>query len=172
MTFGTDISPQALDTVAEVHSLGLVVGIPSAGRREILAAVLPYILRQTRAPQEIVICVPSASDVDQTSIKEFPCPVRVLISERGSCRQRNHILESVQGADVVVFLDDDFLMSATYLEETERIFAKYPDIDICTGTVIADGIGGPGISVERGIEILNDELAQKNADPVSSMYNA
>lgn len=172
MTLRPDFSSANSRHDTGAHPLTLVVGIPSTGRKEILASALPYIARQTRLPDEIVICVATPADVDQARIGEIPCPVRILISERGSCRQRNHILESVPDADIVVFLDDDFLMSPSYLAETERLFAKYPDIDICTGTVIADGIGGPGMSVEEGMERLQRDPGPKSSLPAMPVYNA
>ena len=168
----------ALDQIGErrpvttsTHQFRLIVGIPSAGRRDILAAVAPHIARQTRLPDEIVVCVPSAEDADREALSRLPCPVRVLVSTKGSCRQRNHILESTPEAEIVVFLDDDFLMAPPYLEQTEAIFAANPDVDICTGNVIADGITGPGISVTEGWQMLRPHVRSKGKYlPVSPTY--
>lgn len=150
------------------NSLGLVVGIPSMGRAKILAAALPHIVRQTRLPDEVVICVTSEKDFDEACLAAMPFPVRILTSTPGSCRQRNHILDNTPDADVVVFLDDDFLMESTYLERTEQLFANHPDIAVCTGKVMADGILGPGISVEEGIRILE---AGGAVDPEASAFD-
>ncbi|MCJ7997682.1 glycosyltransferase [Rhizobium cremeum] len=171
MTYATIHIGKHRDEAASPRQFRLVVGIPSAGRRDILAAVLPHIARQIRLPDEVVICVPSVEDVDQAELAKLPCPVRVLVSRRGSCRQRNHILESIPEADIVVFLDDDFLMAPPYLEQTEEIFAANPDVDICTGRVIADGITGPGISVADGWRMLKDHVRRDNrSPPVETTY--
>ncbi|CAH0342895.1 glycosyltransferase [Rhizobium sp. CECT 9324] len=149
----------------------IIVGIPSAGRRDIVAAVLPHLSQQIRQPDEIIICVPTADDVDATALPRLPCPVRVLVSQRGSCRQRNAILDAAPDADIVLFLDDDFLLSPNYLSEMEHLFLKNPDVDISTGTVIADGITGPGIAVTKGLELLRSTPEPNDETPISTTYN-
>ena len=77
--------------------------------------------------------MPSLDDVDRTSLSSLACPVRVLVSERGLCLQRNTILDSIVDADVVLFLDDDFLMTPTYIEDTELLFRTRRDIVMSHG---------------------------------------
>lgn len=153
-------------------ALRLVVGIPSTGRKEVLAATLRHLVRQNRQPDEVVVCVWSPNDIDQSCLADLTCPSRVLMSPRGSCRQRNCILDAVSQADVVIFLDDDFLMTASYLEQVEQLFAENPDVVIATGTVLADGIIGPGIPIEEGISrIMAAELrADCDPDPLRTVY--
>ncbi|TDW19968.1 uncharacterized protein involved in exopolysaccharide biosynthesis [Rhizobium azibense] len=153
--------------------LKVAVGIASSGRREILSAVLPHISHQTRQPEEVVICVPSLEDVERTSLSSLACPVRVLVSERGLCLQRNTILDSIVDADVVLFLDDDFLMTPTYIEDTELLFRSRRDIVMSTGTVIADGITGAGISVCDGLKLVQKvRRPQKREKSFKPIYNA
>lgn len=159
------------NTATPVSGMAIVVGIPSAGRRDIITAVIPHIARQTRQPDEIVICVPTPDDVDAKALSRLPCPVRILVSQRGSCRQRNAILDAVPDADVVLFLDDDFLLAPSYLAEMEQLFLKNPDVDISTGTVIADGITGPGISVTKGLELLRNSPEPSEATPACTTYS-
>lgn len=153
-------------------ALHLVVGIASTGRREILATTLRHLACQARQPDEVVVCVWSTDDIDQSGLADLTCPSRVLMSPRGSCCQRNRILDTVSQADVVIFLDDDFLMAPSYLEQVEQLFAEHSNVVIATGTVIADGITGPGISVQEGTTRL--ETAQLSADydpdPLRSVY--
>lgn len=136
------------------HALEMVVGIPTLGRRDVLSAVIPYIARQSRMPDEVMICVASMDDIDETALDDLPFAVRVLVSTPGSCRQRNHILDNVGDADVVVFLDDDFLMEPSYLERVEKLFVSDPDVAVATGRVLVDGILGPGIPVVEGIRLI------------------
>ncbi|WP_260858541.1 glycosyltransferase family 2 protein [Paraburkholderia sp. BCC1885] len=56
--------------------------------------------------------------------------------------------------DVVIFLDDDFLMHKTWIAEILRAMNSDPSIAGITGTVLADGIHGPGYSYEEGCAIL------------------
>lgn len=68
----------------------------------------------------------------------------------------------MEDADILLFLDDDFLVTPSYLEETVRIFQRYPDVVMSTGTVDADGILGPGIPLDDGLRIIR---SQSDAQP-------
>lgn len=140
--------------VAALGPLRLVIGIATTGRREVLEKVLPHIAGQTRPPDEIVVCAAVAEDIDALVPQRFGLPLRILYSSRGSCSQRNRILRNVPTADILLFLDDDFLMSDGYLAEMENVFASRPDVAMCTGTVDADGVTGPGIAIEEALDIL------------------
>lgn len=167
-------SARRLTGHAAGRRLKVVVGVASTGRRDILSSMLPHIASQTRKPDEVVVCLSSPEDIDPSCLRNLDFPVRVLISERGLCRQRNRILDSVQDADVVLFLDDDFLMTPTYVEEAERLFQLQPDVAMCTGTVLADGITGPGISVRDGLRLVNVKRGRRSehAMQIRPIYNA
>lgn len=62
--------------------------------------------------------------------------------------------------DLLLFLDDDFLMAPNYLEEMQRVFDENPDVILTTGTVIADGIIGPGLDHIAGAKVLAKALAE------------
>lgn len=157
-----------------VPRLNLAIGIATTGRRDILQAVLPYLAAQTRTPEAIVICVAADTDIDKSAVLHLNLPIHVIRAERGLCRQRNAIISSVPDADVLLFLDDDFLLTPTYLAEVERIFLDAPDVVVCTGTVEADGITGPGIPVSEGVRIIDVALSrgQGSSPPIMPVYNA
>lgn len=142
--------------------LRIAVGIATTGRRKILQAVVPHLLDQSRPVDRIVICAAEKDDVDADAMAALFQRTSVVFAERGLCRQRNRILESVEDADILLFLDDDFLVTPSYLEEAVRIFQRYPDVVMSTGTVDADGILGPGIPLEDGLRIIR---SQSDAEP-------
>ncbi|TXI11419.1 MAG: glycosyltransferase [Rhizobium sp.] len=135
---------------------------------------MPHIANQTRKPDEVVVCLSSPEDIDPSCLRNLDIPVRVLISERGLCRQRNKILDHIQDADIVLFLDDDFVMTSTYIEEAERLFQLQPDVAMCTGTILADGISGPGISVREGLRLVEGKRRRRSepAMQIRPIYNA
>lgn len=137
-------------------ALTIVVGIPSSGRREIVSAVIPDLARQNRKPDQLLICAPASDDVDMAALANLPFPVQFIKSEPGLCRQRNAIIDAVPNADIILFLDDDFLLAPTYIAELERLFLRNPDVDVTTGTMLADGATGPGIPVDEGLALLRD----------------
>jgi len=112
----------------------------------LLRASLDELVRQSRPPERVVICAPCADDVGPAADDG---KIEVVLGPRGLTRQRNAILDRVRDCDVVVFFDDDFLPTPSYLEVVERVFIACPDVVMTTGLVIADGIIGPGISLEE-----------------------
>lgn len=124
----------------------LAVGIATVGRPQLLAAVVDELARQARRADRIVICAPAATDV--SGIAADPS-VQIVIGPRGLTRQRNAIIAAVSDCDILQFFDDDFIPAPTYLAEIERAFALRPDVVMATGTVIADGIIGPGFQIDE-----------------------
>jgi hypothetical protein len=125
--------------------LRIAVGIATVGRAPLLRAIVEELARQTRAPDRIVICAPAQADVG--GVPAGP-KTEIVIGARGLTRQRNTILARLGDFDVVVFFDDDFVPAPGYLAAVERLFAAQPDVAMATGSVIADGIIGPGLSLD------------------------
>ncbi|WEX10476.1 glycosyltransferase family 2 protein [Chelativorans sp. AA-79] len=151
----------------------IAIGIATSGRRDMLSALLPYLSRQRRLPDEIIICAADENDVDMAALEESGLVIRVLFSERGLCRQRNRILRGAPSADILLFMDDDFLMAPSYLQEMERLFASDPRVVMCTGTVKADGITGPGLTITDALAVLDggEEPLERSGPDARSTYN-
>jgi hypothetical protein len=132
----------------------LVLGIATTGRPAVLARTVLDLVTQTRLPDLLVLSVAEAGDLLDGTLDGLPCPVEVLTGPRGLTRQRNRILDRLDPADVLLFLDDDFLMAPDYLAQTGALFAAHPDMVLLTGTVLADGVVGPGLSFEDGAAAL------------------
>lgn len=150
----------------------IIVGIATAGRREVLSDTLAQIVRQERQPEEILICPADGADVDWAYAASLGVAVRHIEAERGLCAQRNAILDAGAGADIVVFFDDDFLPAPSFLGEVERLFASERDIVVATGQVLADGIHGPGLGAEEALAILARDVppAEARLIPVENAY--
>jgi hypothetical protein len=153
--------------------LNLVVGIATVGRPEILSETVRLLARQSRLPDRLVICPVKPSDIDLACSDSFPAPVEIVCGPVGLPAQRNRILAACSAADVVVFFDDDFFADADYLAEVEKTFLADPALAALTGGVLADGIGGPGISPTQGLEILRSSGADRRSErvfPIAGMY--
>lgn len=125
---------------------------PTRGRAAVLERVVAFVDTQTVKPDLVIVsCV---SDEDVGNLASRP-GLRVIMGQPGSTVQRNHALDQVpEDFDVVIILDDDFLMHPTWIAQVLRAFDTDPAIACVTGTVIADGIHGPGYSFEEGCAIL------------------
>jgi glycosyltransferase involved in cell wall biosynthesis len=130
----------------------IVVGIPTRGRAPILRETLTELGRQTRLADEIIICGAEAIDFEGVA-DAFPA-VTVLTSAPGASTQRNAIIKAAAEADILIFFDDDFLADPGYLAAVESHMIANPRLMVATGLVLADGIGGPGLSPDEGRAIL------------------
>lgn len=151
----------------------IVIGIPTAGRPAIVAETVRFLARQTRLPDLVMLSVSDIAHTGDVETESLPFPVQVLLGGKGLSRQRNAILSQLGSQDVLMFLDDDFLMAPDYLEHIGQLFNDHPDVMLTTGTVIADGILGPGLSFAQGEQILTEAIltpAPHRLDPVDGGY--
>ncbi len=151
----------------------IVIGIPTAGRAGIVAETVRFIARQDRLPELVLLSVSDMEHTGGVENADLPFKVEVLLGDKGLSRQRNAIMARLVADDILMFLDDDFLMAPDYLAEVERIFADHPDVVMATGTLIADGILGPGLSFAEGEVILAEAVktrAERRFHPVDNGY--
>lgn len=150
----------------------IVVGIATAGRREVLCDTLAEIAGQQRLPSEILVCPAQEEDVDWSFAATLSVPVRRVAPRQGLCLQRNAILDAIVDADLLLFFDDDFLPAPSFIAEAEALFGAQRDIAVATGQVLADGIHGPGLGAEEARAILARDVAPAVAHltPVENAY--
>ena len=147
----------------------IAIGIATRGRAPILAEVLHDLAQQSRAPDRVLICHVTPDDVADLPARFGE--MQFLTAPAGLPRQRNAILDACGDCDAVLFLDDDFLCAPDYLRVTEAVLEAHPDCVVTTGTVLADGAKGPGISVEEGRAILGADRAPDDALAVAPHFN-
>jgi len=135
---------------------------PTRGRAAVLERVVAFVGLQTVKPDLLIVsCV---TDDDAGHLSSRP-GMLVIKGPPGSSVQRNHALSHVpDDFDVVIILDDDFLMHGQWIAEVLKALDSDPAIACVTGTVLADGVRGPGYSIEEGLAIL-----EKASDVPKSM---
>jgi GT2 family glycosyltransferase len=150
------------ETTNETARLRLAVGIASVGRADVLLKTLNLIRFQLRPADAILISAPTAADA--SGVAEASPESRILLGARGLTRQRNVILDAASNiADVLVFMDDDFLPGRNYLQETLAAFAGNPDVVMTTGRIVQDGIRGPGLDWDNALADIAEY--DEKADP-------
>lgn len=149
-------------------TLRLAVGIATRNRPAILAETVAELARQTRAPDAILVCHVGPEDVGH--LPAMRPDITFLTTAAGLPRQRNAILATAD-TDILLFLDDDFLAAPDYLAVLEAVMETHPDCVVATGTVIADGAKGPGISVEQGRAILAADVAVSDRLAAAPHFN-
>ncbi len=148
--------------------LRIGIGIATCGRPQVLSETLGALKQQTRLPDAIGVCAPSRLDTGDLSQQEN---VRILIGPNGLCRQRNAILEALIDFDIVIFFDDDFVPEAQYIEKLVDLFKADTTIVMATGSLLADGILGPGISFNQAMEILESSQSSLSRAGCNSERN-
>lgn len=146
----------------------LAVGIATRNRPAILAETIAELARQTRAPDAILICHVGPEDVGE--LPAVRPDITFLTTTAGLPRQRNAILDATD-ADILLFLDDDFLAAPDYLAVLEAVMQAHPDCVVATGTVIADGAKGPGITPEQGRALLAADAPPTDRLAVTPHFN-
>lgn len=138
----------------------VVVIIPTVGRKEVVAKVLTHLERQQRLPDEVIVSAPDSTHVLPYAGTRLN--VSYVLGRRGLCAQRNDALEiALPGADVVTFIDDDFLPAEDYLQNVCDLFVANPDWAAITGRVLHDGIHCGGIPFEEGVARLLEAQGTK-----------
>jgi GT2 family glycosyltransferase len=151
------------------------VAIATAGRKEILNETLQLLSEQV-TPPDIVLVAPSGNeDYDKNIILSISLDIRIVESEKGSCKQRNAILDTLTHlpTGIVLFLDDDFFPEKNYIKELKKIFLENSDVVLATGHVLADGATGPGYSSVEALKLLeinNLDLANLKTQIVYNGY--
>lgn len=157
------------------RKMKITVAIATVGRASIVAQALHDLARQTRAPDRIIISAAVPEDVGQIEnggqITDTMPQAEVIFAPRGLTRQRNAILDVLMSDDVVLFLDDDFVMAADYLAQLEIVFRDNDDVVAVTGSVLADGISGAGITCsDARVILLKPHVAQSTLTDVNNGY--
>jgi GT2 family glycosyltransferase len=141
------------------------------GRAELTRQTIERLSDQTRPPDGALVVGVNEDDVrDVDQARGF---VEIALGPRGSCAQRNHGLDLLQGrSDIVVFFDDDFVPAADYLEQVERLFEERPETAGLTGQLIADGIHCGGFSFDHAETLVaaDSPPVPSRSAPISALY--
>ena len=141
------IPGSAAQAGATARPLAVCLVYATFGRAEILSRTFDAVANQTVQPTSVIVSCANAADAGTLAGRG---DVTVVTGPRGASRQRNRALQVLPpGTDVVVFFDDDFVPHPRWLEAVAGAFAAHPDIGAVTGNLLADGINGPGLSLDE-----------------------
>jgi glycosyltransferase involved in cell wall biosynthesis len=151
----------------------ICVGIATVGRASVLRQTLADIGRQTRLPQQIIVCHSTEADIAGILPDDGPkgVPLRFMASPAGLPRQRNAILDATSRFDAVLFIDDDFVMAPRYIEATQLLLAADAAVVATTGDLIHDDARGPGMTIAAGRALIDQDAAQRG-DALNTAWRA
>ncbi len=152
-------------------SLNLAVGIATRGRPLVLAETIADLAQQSLQPARIVVSYAEPGDIGDAP-ERFP-QVDFVQSPLGLTNQRNAILATLHREDVVLFLDDDFYLEREYIRKMATLFLSRPEVVVATGRVLADGIHGPGLSLEEAKAVISAHVPEEADDLATTfVFNA
>jgi len=131
----------------------IAVVIASTGRAAELARWPEHCARQTLRPVKLIF-----SMVNQADFAGDPTASggTALYGSPGLCAQRNRALAEIDDTiDIVAFFDDDYVPSSFCFEGIARFFQEHANVAGVTGTLLADGIQGPGISYDQACAMVH-----------------
>lgn len=132
----------------------ITVVIATIGRPELVPVMLRAMEEQSRPPDLLIVSAVTEADVQMidTSFETL-----VLLGPKGLTRQRNRALDAAEArSDIVIFFDDDFVPASDWIAEVEHIFKEETDVACVTGSLLADGINGPGIALAEAQALVRD----------------
>ena len=133
--------------------LRMAVAIATKGRPHALNRLLRWLEHQTLAPSVVVVSATESGDTGGPIGTSQP--VEYVYGSAGTCRQRNRALEKINDrADVVIFFDDDFTPSATWLERCANAFASDSNIVGMSGLVLRDGAQAEEVSWDEAKRLI------------------
>ncbi len=137
-----------------VRDSTIAVCIATRGRPDILTRALVQVAAQTLKPTQVLICPTSEADVDSRALGDLDLPIRCVPPSQGLTRQRNMLLREADAADVVLFIDDDFLLAPDYIERMTAAFSEDATLVCLTGLLLADGANNDGLTPGEGLALL------------------
>lgn len=145
------------------RDISICLGIATVGRAAVLRETLADIGRQTRQPEQVIICHATAADVGGIGAGDGPDGValRCITTQPGLPRQRNVILEAAANFDLILFIDDDFVMAPRYIEAVARVFQENSGVVAATGDLIHDDARGPGMTPEAGRALIAQDILDR-----------
>lgn len=131
--------------------------IPTVGRADLLGKLLPYLLSIISPEWRIVVVGSSNSDFPQSfgSGEKFSERVEFLVSEKGAATQRNFGIKKVlDDSNIILLMDDDFVPVVNYFSILEEFFSKNHEVVGINSTLLFDGAGKGGITLEAALDII------------------
>jgi hypothetical protein len=132
----------------------IAIAIATTGRPLVIGELLRRLDRLPASADQILIVGAAPEDAPQGPL---PSSARFFLGPRGLAAQRNRALDLLAGeADIIVFIDDDYVPAPDFVAGVERLFASHPEVVAASGHLLADGIHSRGLSFEEADALIAD----------------
>jgi glycosyltransferase involved in cell wall biosynthesis len=153
---------------AEVRRNGpvrIAVIVATKGRPRAVNQLLRLLEEQTRLPSVVVVSATERADIQDSTPTSLM--VEYIFGPAGLTCQRNRALERTRGrSDMVVFFDDDFAPSPTWLEHCANAFVSDSSVVGMCGLVLRDGAAAEEISWEEAERLIHGAAPADSTGPL------
>ena len=133
----------------------IAVIVATKGRPLAVNQLLRLLEKQTRLPSVVVVSATERADIQDSMPTSLM--VEYIFGPAGLTCQRNRALERTRDrSDIVVFFDDDFAPSPTWLEHCANAFTSDSSVVGISGLVLRDGAQAEEISWEEAKRLIHD----------------
>lgn len=148
----------------------VALAIVTRGRSGVLAGLLRQLEAQTRTPDSVILSAEREADLEGAMETPLGAKAVTAFGAPGVAAQRNRALALAGEADVMLFLDDDFVPFDDAIAGVATLFATRPDLAAATGQVVADGVGGPPVTAEAALRLIAAPRPAMAERPVIGLY--
>jgi len=140
--------------VERMLPLRIAVIIATKARPQATNQLLRLLENQTLGPSVVMVSATESADIERP--KNTPLNVEYIFGSAGSSRQRNRALERIRDSfDIVIFFDDDFAPSPTWLEHCANAFVSDTSVVGMSGLVVRNGTQTEEISWEQAKRLIS-----------------
>jgi len=143
----------------------VAIVLASAGRGDLLGAVLANCRELAGGSFEIVVSVPDEASLPAD--RSLLDGVHVVVGTRGLAAQRNAGLDALEGVDIAAFFDDDAVVRQDYLSNAVAFLREHPSVVGLTGRVLLDG----AVSGEIAVEAADEAIVRSAGEPASALWS-
>lgn len=101
--------------------------IPTVNRPKELRRLLDSFLQQTKTPDEIIVVEQGSRDVAAVCDAYTQLPITFVFEEKKSLTHARNVGVARSTGDIVGFLDDDIILSPTYVSAITAFFASHKE---------------------------------------------
>jgi glycosyltransferase involved in cell wall biosynthesis len=135
------LAPEPMGPVSPVPAPTFSIVTPAYEAADTIGDTLRSVLRQTRRPDEIIVCDDGSTDDLEQALDPFRGDIILLRKPNGGGASALNAAVQAASGEFVVILDSDDAYAPERLEELQRLAVARPDLDVLSTDAYFD-LGG------------------------------
>ncbi len=166
------MKPYSKNAPEERKALRVGVVIATKGRSECVPRIISVLESQTSKPDTVIFSVTETEDLPSGTEKLYNGTSLNILSvcgPSGSCVQRNTGIDMIiDSTDIIIFIDDDFVLSPGWIENSLITFKSDSRVVGVSGILLKDGaVSGP-LTWDNAFSIISSHTEECDSYPLTS----